>query len=229
MRLTVLTVVIAINIAINITINISGCSTTELDVKPPPPPEPPAYLKVPHPNGFDISDLKAVMAHKDAPKTETIKTCDSYFHKLMKDVRSEDERERGVLELLRTDPVSYHWCFYGKVLDLEESMQTSTYLDERQRNVLTTYSFLAPVAKAFRKVYQDSRYLRWAVMHYKRISKHIFFRNLELSPEGTLELVQIPNPFGLWREPAGEDSVLQKYGIAQQAGPQPSPSPQINP
>ena len=50
---------------------------------------------------------------------------------------------------MQGEPVKYHWCFYGKLLELEEKLKTEPYVDVRQDRVLKTYQFLVPIAKAF--------------------------------------------------------------------------------
>jgi hypothetical protein len=123
---------------------------------------------------------------------------------------------------VRRDPVRYHWCFYGKLFALENELKNEAYLDERQKKVIETFGFLVPVAKAFASEYHDSRYLRWSVSRYQKFSETIFYRKLDLTPHGTLELVQPANPFGLWRNSTSKSSIIEKYHIDGSSREEPS-------
>lgn len=212
-----------------------GCTTVELS--PPLPPTPPAYTAVSHPLGNDVADLSNLFLDGKAPKFEEItQSCDGEFKKLNALTQSVLELSEGSLELVKQDPVAYHWCFYGKLLEVENTLNSAAFVDEKQKKVIETYQFLVPVAKAFSSQFHDTRYLRFAIYRYKRASELVFFRKLELTPAGTSELVQPENPFGLWRDGlgAGSFSVLEKYHLikkpAQDTGlpsllTAPSPSP----
>lgn len=196
-------------------LNIGGCSTSEM--YPPQPPIPPSYTKVPHPKGRDLSDLSAIFIDPTAPKDKDFsKKCDSDYIKLTERTQSKEELKTGVEELVMQDPVNYHWCFYAKLLELENFLMKDSYLDERQKKVLTTYEFLVPVARGFVSEFHDSRYLYWAMNRYKRLSEWVFFRKLDLTPEGTSELVHATDPFALWRKDSQEGvSILDKYNLAK--------------
>lgn len=188
-----------------------GCTTTELS--PPEVPNPPSYMQVPHPEGMDLGDLTRVLLDEKAPKDpEFGKTCDQAFSTVKKLVKSKAELEEGVLELVIEEPVHYHWCFYSKLNWIENEMRGDKYIDEKQKLLIQGFEFLVPVAKAFQREFKDSRYLRWAVFRYKKNSELVFYRKLDLTPAGTMELVQPTNPFGLWRKDTpAEVSVLEKY------------------
>lgn len=204
-------------------LGVGGCSTTELKPVPVPTLAAPDYIRVPHPAGFDLVDVRAIFATREAPAPETLKDCSADFLKLKSVVRTADELQRGTRELVKNDPVRFHWCFYGKLLELEASLKATDYLDVRQKSVLSTYEILVPVAKAYLKEYRDSRYLRWAIRHYRNLSQFVFFQKLDQTPQMTAELTEVNNPFGVWREPASAGSVLEKYGIIQAVTPTPSP------
>lgn len=194
---------------------IGGCSTAELEPRGPLPAVPPPYVQVPHPAGYAMSDLRAIFTTKDAPKPETLGDCDADVKKLKGLTQAQAEVAQGLRELVRKDPVKYHWCFYGKISQLEDALKAEDYLDERQKKVIDTYAFAAPVARAFMQEYHDSRYVRWAVKHYRGISQWVFYRKLDLTAQGTSELVEASNPFGAWRDTSGvgASTVLDKYGI----------------
>jgi hypothetical protein len=200
-----------------------GCSTAE--IVPPAPPEPPAYTKALHPQGLDLGELEAIFVDEKAPKDpEYVNYCDEDFQKLKKLARSKDELDQGTKELVKQDPMDLHWCFYSKLRFLENEMRKDKYLDERQKLLLSTFDFLVPIAKAFASEFHDSRYYRWAVFRYKKLSEWVFFRKLELTPEGTSILVQPTNPFGLWRDTASEATVLEKYQLVKPPAPSPAPA-----
>jgi hypothetical protein len=203
-----------------------GCTTAEVAPQPAPVSMlPPPYVQVPHPAGYDLADLRAIFTDRTAPKPDDLKGCEEDLKKLKTLTQSDDEITQGTRELIRRDPVRYHWCFYGKILQLEADLKSESYLDERQKKVLDTYGFLTPVGRAFIQEYHDSRYMRWAVRHYKQISEWVFYRKLELTPQATSDLVEASNPFGLLREPAGPVPVLEKYNIARPADTIPATVP----
>ena len=208
-----------------------GCSTTELDSQKPL--NPPSYTLVPHPQGMDLGDLSAIFSDEKAPKeADFYSKCDADFLKLHRLSQSKDELDRGVGELVRQDPVSYHWCFYGKIFGLESQLKTDLFIDQKQKEILNSYEFLVPVAKNFLIYFHDSRYLRWASTRYKKVSEWIFYRKLELTPAGTFELVQPENPFGLYRDLTSDQTVISKYNLVQGSVrilPQPTPSVSATP
>jgi hypothetical protein len=199
---------------------IGGCTTAEVSPKGPLPALPPPYVQVPHPTGYTLSDLRAIFLAPDSPKAEQIKDCDSDFKKLRELTQAKAERVQGARELVRKDPVKYHWCFYGKIAQLEDSLKNENYLDEKQKAVLDTYASLTPIARAFMQEYHDSRYMRWGVRHYRQISEWVFYRKVEMTPQATSELVEASNPFGLLRETSPTLPVLEKYGLVK---PEPAP------
>lgn len=199
-----------------------ACTTTEVRPIGAAVTVPPEYVSMSHPKGFEVSDLRALFLDPKSPKLESIQGCDSDYRKLRDLTTIEDEIREGAREMVTRFPVQYHWCFYGKILELENAFKTESYIDLKQKNILTTYAFLVPLARAFLHVFKDSRYLRWSVQHYRHLSEWNFYRRLELSPETTSELVEVANPFGLWKDsaPVGERSVLKKYHLATSAAPE---------
>ena len=195
-------------------------TTSNEETPSPPPPASgdsknpiPALVGIPHPAGSDLGDVERLFLEKHAPDRETLKDCDQSFKKLTAATQSKEEIEEGAHELVRTDPVLFHWCFFSKILDLEKLLKKDAYLDERQKTVLETFAFLSPIAQGYRIEFRDSRYLRWAVSHYRKLSETVFFRRVELNPEMTSTLVQAENPFEGWRAPAAKNPILEKYKI----------------
>ncbi len=210
--------------------NVGGCTTTT--IAPAPAPTPPAYTFVPHPQGMNTEDLSALFTDEKAPKDpEFVSGCDAEYRKLQGLTQSVEELAEGALELVKKDPVSYHWCFYGKILDLEKVLKSDAFLDEKQKKILNIFDFLTPIAKSFSIAFHDNRYLLMAVRKYQKMSEWIFFRKVELTPAGTAELVQPTNPFGLWRDSGGSFSVLEKYHLIKRdpsSEDRPStPSPEV--
>jgi hypothetical protein len=89
----------------------------------------------------------------------------------------------------------------------------SLFLDEKQREIVSEFEFLVPLARGFEEALHDTRYVRWAVQRYQHFSDWIFYRKLVLSPQGMQDLVQPANPFGVLRSPASTSSILEKYEI----------------
>lgn len=195
----------------------AGCASSE--IVPIAAPRSPEVLRAAQPLGADLGDIEALFHDPSAPAREELKGCDSDYRKLTSLTSSSDEVRRGTAELVRVDPVKYHWCFYSKLLDLFASMKASHFIDERQKATLDSFSFLTTVARAFMSEFRDSRYLRVSVKHYRRVSEWVFYRRLELTPKGTSELVEAENPFGFWRDQANESLVLSKYNLVPLPGP----------
>ncbi len=208
----------------------SGCSTAhQMEPLPPLPAPPPPYIQVPHPDGMDQSDLTLIFMDKEAPQLSSLKECDAEFTRLRTKTQSPEELQRGARELVHLDPVRYHWCFYGKFLELEAALKTDLYLDQKQRQVIDAYLFLTPIARAYLLEYRDSRYLRWAVNRYRRLSEYVFYRKVELTPQTAGDLVTADDPLGrIQRDEMseGDISVLEKYGIlSKSAGAKPAVQP----
>lgn len=185
------------------------------DAPAPPAVEAPGYAGVPHPLGLQIGDVAALFAGPDAPKRESdeMKTCSADYDALAKATKSKDELKQGLLELVRKEPIRYHWCFYSRILDLEAKLRSAQMLDERQRAVVEAYRFLAPLSRVFYREYHDSRYLRWAVSYYRRASELAFYRRVETSPGLTQELVGAGGDETTRGITEKATSVLEKYGI----------------
>lgn len=188
-------------------VSVSACSTPEIKQNTPSKISAPEYIQVPHPAGFDIADVTILFSNPAAPSLENLKDCDVEFR---------NQKEQG-LNLIRQDPVHYHWCFYQKLSELEAFLKKEPYIEERQKQVMDTYEFLVPVARHFQTQYKDSRYLRWAIRYYRQVSPVIFFEKLDQSPEMTQELVESSHPFGLWREPSAIPSAIPSSSFSSQS------------
>ncbi len=209
-----------------------GCSTVETRPVAVLPLEPPPLVRVPHPQGLDLGDLMAIFTEKGAPDPATQGGCDSGFKMLREKTASRDELTQGARELVRHDPVALHWCFYSKLYLLEGELKETADLEERQRLVMDRFLFLTPVARAFQDEIHDTRYLRWAVQRYRKLSEVVFYRRLDLSPEGISALgPQVLSPWGQVRKPAAAEpqSVLEKYGVLKSPEPEPAPTPLPSP
>jgi hypothetical protein len=196
-----------------------GCSSTVV-VKEAELPVVPEYVKVPHPAGFDQADLQAIFHSPLAPKAalgEFADTCDDEFKKLAQVTQSKEEKKKGAMELVTQDPERMHWCFYAKIVRLQETLQGNTTWNTRQKKVVETFAFLSPVANAYLDIYHDSRYLRWASMYYSKISEWVFFKKVVPTPDSTLVLVNSAHsdlePWVPMKTDKDKESVFAKYGI----------------
>ena len=184
------------------------------------PEDMPWYTQVPHPVGMNVADLSGIFADPDAPRDADFgRTCDRDFEKLKAAVQTPMELQVGTRELVVQDPVAYHWCFYKKLLNLEGEVKSELFIDVKQKILLKTFEFLTPVANAFNAQYHDSRYLRWAIERYRIWSESLFGRKLELTPKGTLAVVQPTNVFGLYQKTSEILTVLQKYRLEKDHRP----------
>jgi hypothetical protein len=203
-------------------LTLSACATTHIAEEVAPLPVIPEYVKVPHPAGFDLADLRAIFLNPMAPKAalgEFADTCDEEFVKLSGLTPLKEERKAGAVELVIHDPERMHWCFYSKISRLQDVLQSDATWTSRQKKVLEIFDFLTPVANAFMDQYHDSRYLRWASNYYARISEWVFFRKVGPTPENTLLLTSGTRlelePWVEVRKNGGaEISIFAKYGIS---------------
>ena len=199
-----------------------GCTTASLDPVSAPQVILPDWTGVPHPAGMDLGDIEAIFIRKaegpgmsSPPTRQELANCDRPLKVLREKTMSRDEMALGVRELVRADPVGQHWCFYGKILEMEQKLrQPELLLKGRQELVLETFAYLAPVARAFHVELNDSRYWRWAILRYRLASERVFFQKVEPTAETTSTLVTASDPFA-WVRPGakGEGSILQKYGL----------------
>ncbi len=211
---------------------VASCASTQVVRAPAALPELPRYSRVPHPNGFDLADLKAIFFHPSAPngvKETFADRCDADFRQLSGATLLKYERSTGALELVESKPEDMHWCFYSKILKLQEVLQSDSTWTERQNRVLETYEFLTPVANAFHDHYHDSRYLRWASQYYSKVSEWVFFKKVVPTPENTLLLTSgTRTSLEPWVAPASgakEPSVFAKYGLSLMPSVAGAPNP----
>jgi len=208
---------------------LSSCSG--VDIKPDEEtfPVPPEYVFVTHPGGFGMGDLEALFLDSKVqkPTLEELRECSGDFMKLRGATRSNEEIAIGAREFVRLNPVQHHWCFYSKILDLEQQLKREDfYLEDRQKQVVQAFLYLSPIARAFFSEYQDSRYWRWAIHRYRLLSETFLYRKVDPSPETTLNLVSAAEPMGGLRKvpaPPAERTqgffILEKYGILSPPSP----------
>jgi hypothetical protein len=208
---------------------LAACSTIQSVQAPALPPAPAPVLDLPHPQGFGMNELKALFLDPKAPERSQIATCADTFLALSRRTELREEVRAGARELVLEKPVMHHWCFYSKLLELDEGLRKAKLLDERQQLTLQTFSYAIATARAFQLEFRDSRYLRWAIQRYRALSPVVFQRRVELTPEATAELAVIENPFGIWKPIPDRQSILQKYGLreepARAAGSEPARMP----
>jgi hypothetical protein len=201
----------------------TGCTTTTVVHENPTLPEIPEYVKVPHPSNFELASLRSIFHSPLAPENvegEFVTTCDSEFMKLASLSNSIEERSTAADELVAIDPERMHWCFYGKISKLQDTLQSDSTWSERQKKVFETFVFLTPIANSFMSVYHDSRYLRWATQYYSKISEWVFFKKVVPTPETSSMLVEGANSLVMdsWiaidSQRGKDESVFTKYGIS---------------
>lgn len=195
----------------------STCSTQQVTPLATMP-EVPVYLGVTHPSGYTLGDLEAVLYSGNIPKGEDLSKCDEPYQKLKERTQSHPEIRQGIKELVIQNPVKYHWCFYYKIRELQDALVQESNLRARQARLLDMYSFLVPIAQSFREEYQDTRYWRWAIVHYTQMSEWLFDRPLQPGKEWEELLAQgwkTPETY-FQQTPRQETGILQKYGIQQE-------------
>jgi hypothetical protein len=164
-------------------LSFAGCSTSRVSERGLP--DILAYVQLPQPPGYELSDIGLIFSGKQAPQRKDFaERCDSDFTRLASFVQDKEEMVQGSAELVRKNPGYYHWCFYAKILYLETQLKTLDYLDLKQKAALDIFRFLTLVANSFVSEFKDSRYLRWAVMRYQRASELVFYRKVDLTAEG---------------------------------------------
>lgn len=194
---------------------IAGCSSIQSVQAPVLAPNPAPVLDLAHPSGFSGGDLKAIFLTAQAPERSSLHACADEFFRLSKKTELREELRAGARELVTEKPQLYHWCFYEKILELDEGINKAKLLDEKQTLTLETFKFAIPIARAFQSEFKDSRYLRWAIQRYRSLSPFVFHRRVELTPEATAELAVLENPFGVWVAVPDQKSILEKYGLRQ--------------
>ncbi len=200
----------------------SACSSTQVAQAPAPISEPEKIpvLALPHPEGHASADLEALLKLPEAPQAP--ESCHVTQRELAKRVLDSQELERGVAELVIDQPALQHWCFYHRFRRLDSELKELDGILKKQQHLIEAYRDILPVARAFQSEFKDSRYLRWAIQTYRRVSPQVFFRAVELTPEATQEMVLIERPFSDWRTPASGLSVLEKYGLKEMEGREPA-------
>jgi len=200
----------------------SACSSTQVAQAPAPISEPQKIpvLALPHPEGHASADLEALLQLPEAPQAP--ESCHVTQRALANRVLDSQELERGVAELVIDQPAVQHWCFYHRFRRLDSELKELDGILKKQQRLIEAYRDVLPVARAFQSEFKDSRYLRWAIQTYRRVSPQVFFRAVELTPEATQEMVLIERPFSDWKAPASGLSVLEKYGLKEIEGREPA-------
>lgn len=146
-------------------------------------------VKIEHPQNFSMAALDKMFQKANVlPQSESLKTCDQDFRKALPLAKEKSKQLDLAKELIHLDPQHYHFCFYQQIKNLEESKIKN--LEERQKMVIETYEFLAPIARAFLETYGDSRYLSWAVKEYQQINPVVFYRRVNESEELSASLAK---------------------------------------
>ena len=198
-------------------LTLAGCSTTKLAPPPVEAPVVPLNLRSPQPRTLESADIRAIFKSPDAPDSEKLKDCDADFMTLKERVQANDEFIQGVRELIASDPIKYHWCFYSKLLSLNEALKETKDINQKQSTVIRIYLFLAPVARAFYSEFTDSRYLRRAIFKYRALSETIFYHKVEAYSNAGVPMNRESNRQPASSAPANPGAtpptVLSKYGL----------------
>lgn len=196
---------------------LSGCASEELTPLPLLP-EPPAYSGVPHPNRMEIPEIASIFEDPKAPRRDLLTQCDQDIQTLKDKAASKEEFRQGVVELVDEDPVKNHWCFYHKVLELTELSKDQTLVREKQMKFIQTYNVLVPMAFAFKREFNDSRYYQWAIYIYRQLSEQILFKQVSVTPLGEKLISgvgEVPRELISKSQKANAPSILVKYGLRE--------------
>lgn len=208
---------------------LASCSNLQVVDAPALPPKMAPALDLPHPMGFGVQELKGLFLSAGAPERSSLANCSADLERLLAKTQLREEIRDGARELVAENPSRMHWCFYERLLSLEDGLRLPTDLQTRQTLSLNTYRLAVPLARAFQLEFKDSRYLRWAIQRYRAFSPSIFYRKVELTPDATLEMAVLENTFGAWKAEPSTQTVLKKYGIRtpKASVTEPAPEPTV--
>ena len=178
-----------------------------------------------HPDDPSISSLEGLFAEKTSPlwSKETSDKCSEPLRAIHDRTESVGELENGLTELVAANPAFFHWCFYGKLLELEQSLAQETFVLDRQALVVRTFKYLAPLSKAFLRVTLDSRYYRYSIRRYQELAERVFFRKIEVLPEVTERLLRQAQAENANRA-AVETDVLKRRNVSVERAPASAPA-----
>jgi hypothetical protein len=147
--------------------------------------------KIAHPKNFEIETLKQFFKLESTPRGllgEFADMCDEDFKRSMASDGTARELKDLAHEFVKTNPVKMHWCFYSKLVRLDEVLTGDSSWAERQNAALKAYEFLSPVANAFNKIHQESRYKKWTNHYYSKINDWV----LKKTPNSNLKSNRAP-------------------------------------
>jgi len=123
-----------------------------------------------HPDSPEIESVRALFAKEGVPDRTYLNKCDFDYRVETMLARSVEELLTTLPEHVRSNPEKYHWCFYSKMLDLEEKLtEMSSQGPAAQRKyLLNQYRFFIYLARVFEVDLDEPRYLDFARMNYKR-------------------------------------------------------------
>lgn len=141
-----------------------------------------ASAYVPHPDGTEISDLRAIFSGGSIPNVEQLKKCDLDYEIEKKLAANKEALFFTFPQHVKAEPERYHWCFYFKLLSLREMAESKEKsLEEKQNLVLEEYGFISYLARIFQVDLDDPRYLRQAIQSYRDLSKKLFITSVRPS------------------------------------------------
>lgn len=179
-------------------------------------PAPPEYIEVVHPASLDIADIRGALRANKAPTAEELAGCLQPLLEVQSLTTGKNEVQQAAVELIHKDAPYYHYCFYSSITSITDTVRDSAILWSKKKSMLLqNFAVLVPLARAFKLEFQDTRYLRVSIRHYKQLSAWVFFRDLELTPEMTAELVDVQtNAFANRRMVEDRElSVLDRYNV----------------
>ena len=177
-----------------------GCSSPA-QVRTPTAPESATsasmVVKLQHPDGLKVEDLHKLFANIGAPNFGSLEKCDFDYQVERTLAHSSEELITAFRVHVQNDAEKYHWCFYAKLLELDESLKKEGFLEDKQKRILSAFSFITHLAKVFQIEREDTHYLRAAVFTYRELNRSHFFRDMKMTSGTRYDLLSPEFPEGL--------------------------------
>lgn len=145
---------------------------------------------LPQPAGVGIGDVMDLFVKKEAPSLESLKDCDREFYDFSKTNRRDGPKLSIARKLVRIHRKRIHWCFYSKILEVENPLDESLDHLGQIALMIRNYVFLTPIAQAFLSEFGDPSYLSVATFRYQQLNEALYSRRLEIPPALTSVLVR---------------------------------------
>ncbi|OFZ54774.1 MAG: hypothetical protein A2428_17260 [Bdellovibrionales bacterium RIFOXYC1_FULL_54_43] len=125
--------------------------------------------RIEHPMGMTIADARSIFLTKGAPKIESLEKCDFDYQAEAMLSRTREELFMTMPSHVRDEPEKHHWCFYAKLIQLEDDLEKTPYIEDRQKLIVSRYIYFVHLARIFQADLDDARYLEFATHNYKRL------------------------------------------------------------